>query len=391
MLEDSGGSINEGLVEKVAISSIIVVGNYARSLYRFRGQLMKSLVLKGHRVIGCAPKIDGWTQNALQALGVEWHSIPMKRGLAFFLLDLWTVVALYRLCRKYRPAIILNYTIKPVIYGSIAAWLARVPCRACIITGLGSTFNKTNLVAAALRYIIRTMYRMALRSVHVVIFQNNDDRELFCKEGILSNNKRAIVVHGSGVDLTEYAFSNLPNRPKFLLVARLIEEKGIKEFCNASARLKKRYPSAQFKIVGWIDKDNPKGLSQSQVEEMIAQSGVEYSGWLADVRSAIADSSVFVLPSYYGEGVPRTILEAMAMGRPIITTDAPGCRETVRNRINGFLVPVRDDIALEMAMEHFLRNPELAVEMGRLSRRLAEEKFDVHTVNSKIIASLLMT
>ena len=228
-----------------------------------------------------------------------------------------------------------------------------------------------------------------MSKAQTVFFQNPDDQKLFVQMGLLSSNYQSIVVNGSGVDLEHFYLTELPKgSPHFLLVARLLVDKGLREYVHAARKVRKKYPDTRFTIVGQVD-ENPNSIRQSELEEWIEERVVDYAGYLIDVRPAIESCSVFVLPSYR-EGTPRSVLEAMAMGRAIITTDAPGCRETVVNGDNGFLVPVRDVEALAEAMLKFVENPELVALMGQRSRKIAEEKYDVHKVNAVMLREMDM-
>lgn len=193
-------------------------------------------------------------------------------------------------------------------------------------------------------------------------------------------------MNGSGVDVADYALAPLPQNPSFLLIARLLGDKGVREYAQAARKVKAQYPDSIFRLVGWID-DNPDAIGQLELDEWVSSGTVEFLGKLADVRPAIADCNVYVLPSYR-EGTPRTVLEAMAMGRPVITTDAPGCRETVTDGDNGFLVSVMAVDELAAAMVRFIESPELVASMGERSRLVAEQKYDVHRVNEFMLGEM---
>jgi glycosyltransferase involved in cell wall biosynthesis len=237
-----------------------------------------------------------------------------------------------------------------------------------------------------LRRLIQRLYRFGLSKSRKVFFQNPDDEALFRQLGLLPADIPSCVVNGSGVDVADYALAPLPEKPSFLLIARLLGDKGVREYAQAARKVKAQYPDAVFQLVGWID-DNPDAISQQELDEWVNTGTVEFLGKLADVRPAVADCNVYVLPSYR-EGTPRTVLEAMAMGRPVITTDAPGCRETVTDGDNGFLVPVKAVDELAAAMVKFLENPELVAGMGERSRLVAEQKYDVHRVNEFMLGEM---
>jgi len=226
-----------------------------------------------------------------------------------------------------------------------------------------------------------------LCSNHVVFFQNQDDLRLFIQHGMVTESNHPTLINGSGVDLDYFAPAPLPENVSFVLTARLLRTKGICYFADAARRIKTRHPQVKFFLAGIRD-NSQRGVPAAELDHWVREGRIDYLGQLSDVRPAIAAASVFVLPSFYGEGVPRAILEALAMGRPIITTDAPGCRETVQTGMNGYLVPVHDSVQLADTMERFIANPACISPMGKASRRLAEEKFDVRKVNRVILQSL---
>jgi glycosyltransferase involved in cell wall biosynthesis len=234
---------------------------------------------------------------------------------------------------------------------------------------------------------VRVLYRFALGRTHKVFFQNADDERLFRKLGLLPAFVPSVVVNGSGVDVASFSSKPLPlGTISFLMIGRLLGDKGVREYAAAARRIKAFHPRARFQLVGWID-TNPDAIGQSELDSWTTDGTLEFLGKLKDVRPAIAASTVYVLPSYR-EGTPRTVLEAMAMGRPIITTDAPGCRETVIDQQNGFLVPVKSVEALAEAMMKFIEDPSLALRMGRRSREIAEAKYDVHNVNAVMLREM---
>jgi glycosyltransferase involved in cell wall biosynthesis len=256
-----------------------------------------------------------------------------------------------------------------------------------MIEGLGYAFGTLTWRQWLLGYVVRNLYRVALQSSSGVFYLNPDDLKLFKDLRITPDDINVTLLNGIGVDQDWYLPCDLPAEPVFLLIARLLADKGIREYQHAARRLKARYPRARFLLAGDLD-PNPLSIGAAELASWQADGAIEYLGHLDDVRPAFAAARVYVLPSYYREGTPRTVLEAMAMGRPIVTTDAPGCRETVVDGVNGYLVPVRDDVALEMAMERFILDPSLAERMGRESLAIAREKYDVHKVNAVIMAAM---
>lgn len=366
---------------------VMVIGGLADSLINFRGSLLRHLVADGHSVTACAPDASPALQAKLAALGVGYRHVPIQRAGMNPLRDVATVRALVAIYRDVQPDLVLSYTIKPVIYGSLAARIARVPRVCSMVTGLGYSFGTATWKQRALNPIVRGLFRAALSKNEVVFFQNPDDMALFV-ERRLATTRQAVLVNGSGVDLKHYDVAPLPNgNPSFLLITRLLWEKGVGEYVEAARRLKATWPNASFRLLGPLD-PNPTAISRAQLDAWCAEGIVDYLGATSDVRPAMAAASVFVLPSAYREGTPRTVLEAMAMGRPIITTDAPGCRETVVRGENGVLVPTNDAGALAAAMERFLRDPALVPAMGARSREIAEAKYDVHLVNGVMVKAM---
>jgi len=367
----------------------LLVASFPDSLIKFRGLLIEALLAVGYQVHVAIPGLDTDSAIAsrLSALGVEVHDIPLQRTGLNPLKDFSALLALRILMKQIGADYVLGYTIKPVIYGSLAAWFAGVRHRFALITGLGYAFTgEASGLRKVLRILIQQLYRFSLSRNQLVFFQNPDDEALFRRLSLLRPAIGSRVVNGSGVDVSEYAVSPLPEGAAFLLIARLLGDKGVREYTEAAALVKARYPDAVFRLVGWID-DNPDAISQAELNAWVGAGTLEFLGKLSDVRPAIADCSVYVLPSYR-EGTPRTVLEAMAMGRPVITTDAPGCRETVVDGDNGFLVPVKDVQALADAMIKIIENPGLAAGMGERSRRIAEEKYDVHKVNAAMLEGM---
>ena len=369
---------------------LLLIAGFAASVSTFRGPLIRTLRGSGAEVVVGAPGVEELPQlrEELAAIGVALHDIPLQRAGTNPVADLGLLLSLYRLMRTVRPTITLPYTIKPVIYGSIAAWLARVPRRYALVTGLGYAF--TGARQGLVTRLVSMLYRFALRRTHKVFFQNPDDERLFRQLGLLPASIPSVVVNGSGVDVAQFPVQPLPaGAPVFLMIARLLGDKGVREYADAARRVKSRHPEVRFQVVGWID-SNPDAIAQAELDAWVADGTLEFLGKLDDVRPAIAASTVYVLPSYR-EGTPRTVLEAMAMGRPIITTDAPGCRETVIDGDNGFLVPVQSVDALVEAMLKFIEDPALAPRMGRRSRQIAEDKYDVHKVNAVMLREMGIT
>lgn len=373
-----------------------IICSYLPSIINFRGQLLESLKQKGLEIHIIAPNLLDYEQDVhiLQQKGYYLHNIPMQRTGTNPIYDIKTMLAIRNILCEIKADYVLAYTIKPVIYGILASWLAKVPHRFALITGLGYAFQNVeeNVRRSLFQRAVHQLYKIALNQTEKVFFQNPDDRDLFLKLGLLQMNKPHIVVNGSGVNIDEFQVVDLPQdsqgqvKVSFLLIARLLTDKGVREYVHAAKEVKKLYPNIIFNLVGWID-ENPNAITQQELDNWIAEDVVKYWGKLSDVRPAIQESSVYVLPSYR-EGTPRTVLEAMAMGRAIITTDAPGCRETVIHGDNGYLVEVKSMQSLKLAMLQFIENPALVHQMGLRSRQIALEKYDVHQINHHMIKEM---
>ncbi len=371
------------------IRSIALITSDAGSLVNFRAPLMQEMVAAGLRVWALAPDFDAPMKSALQAIGVDAVEIHLERTGMRPLRDLADLVRLRGVLSRLSPDATLAYFVKPVIYGSLAARLAKVPRRFAVMAGLGFpfTFGGSETVRIkALRRVVARMYAAGFGVCERVFFHNSDDLAYAADHGMITPAK-AVVLNGTGVDLQHFAAAPVPaGPPRFLLIARLLKEKGVREFADAARSVRNVAPDARFDLVGPLD-TNPGGLAREEVEAWVADGSLRWYGAVGDVRPYIAASTVYVLPSYR-EGKPRSTQEALALGRAVITTDAPGCRDTVEEGVNGFKVPVGDAEALAAAMLRFVRDPSLAAVMGAKGRRLAEDRFDVRLTNRTIMSTL---
>jgi glycosyltransferase involved in cell wall biosynthesis len=367
---------------------IAVVGVLAESIVTFRGEMLRSMAAHGHTVLAMAPEDDAAVTATLDAMGVGYLPIPLRRTGMNPARDARACLAMARAFRQFRPDIVLVYAAKPVIYGLIAARLARVPTRVAMITGVGSVLaSGSGWRQRALSGLVRMLYRVALLGAHVVFFQNPDNLRQFRQARLITGRNRVVMINGSGVDLGQFAAEPLPVPPlTFLMVARLIRDKGIHEYVAAARRVREEAPEVRCQLLGPLD-SNPTALGEAELEALRREGAVTYLGETSDVRPFLSQAHVCVLPSYH-EGMPRSVLEAMAMGRAILTTDVPGCRETVEEGRNGYLVPVRDPVALGEAMIRMSREYERLADMGAESRRMAEARFDVRAVNHVILGTL---
>ncbi len=372
-------------------SKILFVAANARSLIANRGDLIQDMKAQGHQVHALIPEYDFLPE--VHDLGISYDLIQLSRTGV----DPWSDRKSYRqlkqLIAQYEPDIVYSYSIKPVIYGSMAARACNVPMVAAMITGMGYLFTGETLRQRLLRGVASRLYRRGLAAADRIFFQNPDDLELFRHLGLLNgrNGEKIVRTNGSGINLERFPQSQPPAPPEkplaFLMIARLLKDKGVREFVEAAHILSERYPEVRFTVVGPHDPHLPHALPAEEVEQWRQRGIIRFTGGVKDVRPHLEECSVYVLPSYR-EGTPRSVLEAMAVGRPVITTDTPGCRETVIEGENGFLVPVKSAEALADRMENFIQNPSLVLDMGGKSRLLAAEKYDVRKVNRIILDAL---
>ncbi|HUP92878.1 MAG TPA: glycosyltransferase family 4 protein [Solimonas sp.] len=366
----------------------LLIAGYPDSIVRYRGRLLSQIQAAGMEIHVACPELTAEhpERRGLEALGAVVHDIPLQHNAVGLWSELGGFLALLRLVRRVRPTKVLACSNKPILYGLSAAWMAGVPDRYALLSGLGIGFEEEGF-NSPLRRVIRLLYRCVMPLVSVVFFQNPDDQALMKELGILRPGNASVVVNGSGVDVSEFAVRPLPERPTFVLVSRLIREKGICEFVDAATQITRRHPQARFLLLGKTD-NRPNSITQEQLEAWVGSGVIEYPGFVPDVRPLLAASSVFVLPSYYREGVPRSTLEALSMGRAVITTDSPGCRETVIDGDNGYCVKPRSVEALVDAMEKMIAQPQRVAEMGARSRKLAERRFDVHAVTRAMLGTM---
>ncbi|MFW1911287.1 glycosyltransferase family 4 protein [Acinetobacter ursingii] len=371
---------------------IVMVGTTGASFYGFRSDIIKELISQNHKVYALTSEYTEQCLEKIKILGAIPVTYKMSRGGLNPFADIRSLFELKRQIQRIKPDIVFSYFTKPVVYGTIAAVLCRIPKKIGMIEGLGSPFtlhkNGQSLKVKLIRFIQLSLYRIAFPFLDTIVFLNQDDPiDLIEKNNIKCKKNSMKILGAIGLNLEDYSYSQWDESKEvsFIFIARLIAEKGIFEYIAAAKKVKQRYPNIVFKIIGGLDTENPFGLSKSQLDELIESGIIDYPGFVNDVAKRIQDSAVFVLPSYYREGVPRSTQEAMAIGRPVITTDVPGCRETVVDGVNGFLVPKWNPEALADKMCYFIENPEQVNLMGLESYKIAQEKFDADKVNSKLI------
>lgn len=364
------------------MKKVLIIANKASTLLTFRLDMMKEFQKSAYDVVCCAPDSPVDFESKLAAFGISYKRVPMERNGMNPFADLKSFYALYQLILKLRPDKIFAYTAKPVIYGGLAAQLAGNTEFYPMICGLGSAFRTANIKTKLVKFILSAEYKLALKCCKRVMFQNHDDAGEFVKARIV-REEQCCFTCGSGVNCKQFTLSPFPENISFIMIARLIGDKGVREYLQACKKVKQSNPTVRFLLIGPFD-TNPSAITPEELQPYIDDESVEYKGEQADVRPYLMESSVFVLPSYH-EGTPKSTLEAMAMGRPVITTDAPGCKETVKDSRNGFLVPVKNSNAIADKMQWFIEHSEAILSMGIESRRIAVEVFDVQKVNKAIM------
>jgi glycosyltransferase involved in cell wall biosynthesis len=365
---------------------VVICLNTAWNLLNFRAGLIRALVAQGHEVVAVAP-YDHYAPG-LAALGCRFVPLPMDNQGTHPGRDVVLLWRFWQLLRRERPDVFLGYTVKPNVYGSLAAGFLGIPV-INNIAGLGAVFIKDGWLVR----LVRGLYRVALHRSSKVFFQNDDDRQLFIAGGLV-NRRTTELLPGSGIDLVRFSVPVAPSSGaaprafRFLLIARMLHDKGVVEYVEAARALSQRWPQLQCCLLGFVDVQNPAAISKAEMDAWVAEGSVRYLGVSDDVRVEIAAADCIVLPSYR-EGTPRTLLEAAAMGRPIITTDAVGCREVVDDGQNGFLCNVRDSADLAKKMESMLQlSAGERQEMGRKGREKMEREFDEAIVIQKYLNAI---
>lgn len=360
---------------------ILVVSPKNKTVFNFRGDLIKNMIASGHEVYVTGPNRD--FEADILALGVkELIEVPLVKDNTNVKGDLSYMNNLKKVMKELSPDLVFSYTIKPVVYGSLAAKACKVTNIYAMVTGLGRVYAIGGIKTKIIRTITKMLYKKAFKACQKVIFQNDDDIKQLVADNYLPPEK-AMKVDGSGVNMNRFVKTELPKDPVYLMVSRIIREKGVMEYCEASRELKKAVPNARCILLGGFD-SSIGALKKEDIQPYIDDGSIEYPGEVKDTVSFYAGASVFVLPSYYREGLPRTILEAMASGRAIITTDWPGCREAVVDGENGYLVEVKNSQALANRMIELATNRELLEKMAETAYKKCENQYEVGIVNSRM-------
>jgi len=378
------------------MAHVALIGGFGDLVVKLRGSLLRSLRAAGHRVTVCVPAPSAVARDGIESglrdLGARLVEAPLVRSGTNPIGELALRSFYDEFMARERPDAVIAYNPKPVFYAVPAARRAGVPHIAAMITGLGYAFTSADLRARILSLIAMRLYRRALPLATTVVFQNNDDRTRFEHLGLLGAVRSVHVIPGSGVDIAHFqhtAISEPPARIDFLYMGRYLRDKGIVDFVEAARALRSMREDGSrfgFQIAGFVD-ENPSSVTPAEVRAWVGARTVQDLGRIEDPRPALSACSVMVLPSH-GEGMPMAVLEAMSTGRAVVTTDVSGCRETIVDGESGILVPPSSPAALAVAMEQFLEDPGLVVNMGLAARQRAVTEFDSRTVNARLLAAL---
>ena len=371
---------------------IVMIGTVASSFLGFRADLIKALLAKSYTIYAFTSEYIEEELSEIETLGAIPITYELNRGGINPFADIKSTYELSKKIKNISPDLVFSYFSKPVIFGTLAAKIAKVPKVIGMLEGLGYIFTEQPKAASKKTQLIKNiqvlLYKIALPQLDKIIFLNFDDpKDLLDKHAI--RVKEVEVLGGIGLNLEGYSYTSIyPSRPTFIFVARLLAEKGIHDYIAAAKIVKNKYADAKFIVLGSIDKEALGALTEAELKQFTEANIVQYPGHVNNVPEWIANSSVFVLPSYYREGVPRSTQEAMAIGRAVITTDVPGCRETVIDGVNGFLVEKWSPQALAEKMIYFIEHPEQIAIMGYESYKIAQDKFDADKVNKRLIDML---
>ncbi|BBP45274.1 glycosyl transferase family 1 [Thiosulfatimonas sediminis] len=372
----------------------LISQNVSPGILIFRKDFIRYLVLQGHQVFAFAIDYTMDTEQMVRDLGAIPVSYQLnKTGMNPFL-DIRDTYLLKQEIMKISPDVVFSFFVKPSIYGSIAAWFAGVPRIIAMLEGLGYIHTPTSRGVSFKKQFLKRVHgalcTLGYAFADKVLFLNSDDPKDLSSVALLSK-KKLDVLGPIGLDLDYFQYSKPDlNKPvRFIFIARLLAEKGIFQYLSAARIVKRDYPNSEFVVLGGLDPDNPAALSKSELDKVIQEGIIIYPGHVNNVKEWIDQSHVFVLPSFYREGVPRSTQEAMAIGRAIITTDVPGCRETVVEGVNGFMVPPWDAECLADKMVYLIKNPDEIIRMGESSYQMAHENFDVKKINPELAKKVL--
>lgn len=360
---------------------ILVISPKNKTVFNFRGDLIRDMIAAGNEVMVTGPNNE-YVDDIL-ALGVsEFVEVPLVKDNTSIKGDLAYLKNLKTVIKDKKPDLVFSYTIKPVVYGSLAAKSAHVPHIYAMVTGLGRVYASGGIKTKVVRLITKMLYKRAFKACKKVIFQNDDDIKELVAQKYLPADK-AMKVDGSGVNMERFKRTDLPDKPVFLMVSRIIREKGVMEYCEAARALKQEYPEARCVLLGGFDA-SIGALKKEDIQPYIEDGSIEFPGEVKDPVAFYQQASVFVLPSYYREGLPRTILEAMSCGRAIITTDWPGCREPMTDGVNGYMIPVKDAAVLADRMKQLAGDRALLETMTENAFQICKTTYEVGIINKRM-------
>ena len=364
---------------------IVISASSGISLINFRGELIKEWVRRGHEVICTSIEPLDEMEDAINKLGAKYYCIQGDRTSIGVFSGIKMVSDYEKAYKTLKPDLCFLYMSKPVAFGGLAAIKNKVGRIVVFVNGLEIAFYSGGLKNMLVRFVLKTLFRKVHKACELVFFMNHDDYNKMLTWNMVSK-KQAVIVNGSGVDMTHFAKKPMPKKDAVCMTARLVWSKGIREYIEAAKIVKKKHPDVKFILVGGLD-TNSESLSKRELDEIVTQKIIDYRGFAKDVRPHLEECSVFVLPSYH-EGNGKSIVEAEAIGRPIVTTNAPGCRETVIDGYNGFLVPVKDSKALAEKIMTIIENKELKNKMAENSYLYCQEKYDVKKVNAVFLEKM---
>jgi len=359
-------------------------------LVRFRGDFARELVKRGNEVEALVPVLNSSEKASMDSLGIKYTNINLARTNMSPVKIIKEFFRVRRHIKQINPDIIFNYTAKPFLLGSIAAKLLKVKKIYSMLPGLGFIFIGNSLKKKLLRLIVCILYKISFACNNRAFVLNKDDHNELIQRKLITE-KKLVMIRGEGVDLEHYSDDNENKNitpPVFLFVGRLIREKGINDFVKAAEIIKKEHPEIEFRVAGNVDK-NPSSITLEELKELSRNKTINYIGFINDIREEFKKSSVFVLPSYYREGLPRSTMEALSMKVPVITTINPGCRESIEDGTTGYLTPINKPEVLAQKIEKFIQKPELVNKMGLNARAFAEKHYNVNIINDEIANIIL--
>ncbi|MCE1252785.1 MAG: glycosyltransferase family 4 protein [Anaerolineae bacterium] len=363
---------------------VIFFANTDWYLYNFRLELAQALRQAGYEVVLLSP--DGEFRPKLEAAGFRWINMPLTRRGINFVSELKSLIDIFSVYREEKPDFVHQFTIKCVLYGSTAALFAKVPHVINSIEGLGYVFTATSKKANLLRWFVLNWYKLVLRKTRV-IFLNEDDQAIFTNERLV-NQKNQVLIQSSGVNVKRFSPPETNKKgtiPLIVMAGRMLADKGVMEFVGAARLLKQKGINARFALVGNVDPGNPAAISEDMLKKWQDETWIEWWGWRGQMEDVYREANVVCLPTYYREGLPKMLIEAGACGLPLVTTDIPGCREVVKNGVNGYLIPLRSEMALADALEKLINDPDLCRRMGIQSREIVLANFSSEVVSMKTL------